>query len=131
MNEAHHEQQIREVISTWMQATTAGDLEQVLDLMAEDVVFLLCDQPPMRGRDAFAAGFRAALQRVRIEGQSDIQEIRITGDHAYVWNHLTLTITPLQGGPSKRRAGPTLSVFQRKSDGRWRLIRDANLLSEV
>src|SRR5260370_17798980 len=109
MNEAHHHQQTPEVISTWMRATTAGDLEQVLDLMAEDVVFLLSGRPPMRGRDAFAAGFRAALQHIRIEGQSDIQEIRITGDHAYVWNQLTLSITPLQGGPPKRPAGSTLS----------------------
>jgi uncharacterized protein (TIGR02246 family) len=125
------EQQIREVISTWMRATTVGDLPQVLSLMAEDVVFLLPGQPPMRGREAFAAGFRAALQHVRIEAVSDVQEIRITGDHAYCWSQLSLTITPLQNGSPKRRAGSTLSVFRKESDGHWRLFRDANLLSEV
>jgi uncharacterized protein (TIGR02246 family) len=131
MNEAQDEQQIREVIATWLRATAAGDLSQVLSLMAEDVIFLLPGQPPMRGREAFAAGFRAALQHVRIGGVSDIQEIRITGDYAYCWNQLSLTITPLQGGPPKRRAGSTLSVFRRERDGHWRLFRDANLLSEI
>jgi len=131
MNDDHEAQQIRDVISTWMSATAAGDLSQVLDLMTEDVVFLLPGQPPMRGRDAFAAAFRSALEHVRMKGTADIQEIRIAGDQAYCWNHLTLNITPLRGGPPKRRAGHVLSVFRKESDGRWRLCRDANLLTEV
>lgn len=122
MSEAQDEQQIREVIATWIRATAAGDLSQVLNLMAEDVVFLLPGQPPMCGREAFATGFRAAFQHVRIEGVSDIQEIRITGGHAFCWSHLSLTITPLQGGSPKRGAGSTLSVFRKESDGRWRLF---------
>ena len=131
MNDATDEQEIREVIATWMKATAAGDLERILSLMCEDVVFLFAGQPPMRGRDAFAAGFRAALERVRIEGISDIQEIRISGDHAYCWTQLSLTISPLPGGSPKRRAGSTLSVFRKEADGQWRLLRDANLLSEI
>ncbi len=103
----------------------------VLGLMAEDVVFLVAGQRPMRGREAFAAGMRAALQRVRIEGVSEIQDIQVDGDHGYCWTYLALTITPVQGGPHKRRAGNTLSVFRKEVDGRWRLIRDANLLTEV
>jgi uncharacterized protein (TIGR02246 family) len=129
MNPAQDEQQIRDLIATWMSATTAGDLQQVLNLMAEDVVFLLPGQPPMRGREAFAVGLRNAMQHVRMEGVSDIQEIRICGDQAWCWNHLSLTITPLQGGSPKRRAGFTLSVFQKEADGKWRLLRDANLLT--
>ena len=41
-----------------MRASAAGDVERVLGLMAEDVVFLLPGQPPMRGRETFrvAAG---------------------------------------------------------------------------
>jgi uncharacterized protein (TIGR02246 family) len=130
-NENDAEEQIRDVVSTWMSATAAGDLPQVLELMTEDVVFLLPGQSPMRGRDAFAAGFRSAQEHIRIEGTADIQEIRVAGDQAYCWNHLILSITPRQGGPPKRRAGHVLSVFRKEPDGRWRLCRDANLLTEV
>ena len=55
------EQAIRDVISNWLRATAAGDVDAILPLMAEDVVFLRPGQPPMRGREAFAAGLRAAL----------------------------------------------------------------------
>ena len=47
-------EKIREVVTTWMRATEEGNLETVLSLIAEDAVFLLPDQPPMRGREAFA-----------------------------------------------------------------------------
>jgi SnoaL-like domain len=62
-------EKIREVVTTWMRATAEGDLETVLSLIAEDAVFLLPDQPPMRGREAFAAALRSAPGQVRIEGK--------------------------------------------------------------
>lgn len=43
------EREIRQLIATWMAATKAGDIETVLSLMAEDVVFLSAGQPPMIG----------------------------------------------------------------------------------
>lgn len=131
MNDNHDELLIREVIATWMQATAAGEVERVLNLMCEDVVFLLPGRPPMRGREAFAAGFRNALQHVRMEGVSEVQEIRVNGNLAYCWTHLAVTVTPLAGGVPKRRAGYTLSVLCKEADGQWRLLRDANLLTEV
>jgi uncharacterized protein (TIGR02246 family) len=131
MNEEQDQQQIREVIATWMRASKENDLDTVLTLMAEDVVFLRPGQPPMRGRDAFAAASRSVHGSIRLEDESEIQEIRIDGDHAYCWNNLSLTITPVGGGSSMRQAGPILSVFRREPDGRWVLFRDANLLVPV
>ena len=131
MNEDQEKQKVREVIDTWLRATAEGDLERVLSLMAEDVVFLLPGQPPMRGRDAFAAASRSALGQFRIEGKPDIQEIRIAGDYAFCWNHLSLTMTPLQDGSPRQRAGHILSVFRKEPDGRWVLFRDANLLTAI
>ena len=52
------EQEIRQLDSTWMAASTAGDVETVLSLMSDDVVFLVPGQPVMRKAD-FAAAVRA------------------------------------------------------------------------
>ena len=111
------DEKIREVVTTWMRATEEGNLETVLSLIAEDAVFLLPDQPPMRRREAFAAALRSVLGQVRIEGKPDIQEIHFAGDYAFCWNQLSLTATPLQGGSAQRRAGSTLSVFRKERDG--------------
>jgi uncharacterized protein (TIGR02246 family) len=42
------EQEIRQLVSTWMAATTAGDVEKVLSLIADDAVFLVPGQPAKR-----------------------------------------------------------------------------------
>jgi uncharacterized protein (TIGR02246 family) len=123
------EQQIRDLVATWLRASTAGDLPTVLSLMSEDVVFLLPGQVPMRGREAFAAASRAMQGKFRMEAASDIQEIEISGDLAYCWSHLLVAVTPLPNGTPKRRTGHTLTVLRKQPEGNWLVIRDANMLT--
>src|SRR5690349_5901024 len=77
------EQEIRQLIETWMQATKDGDSAKVLSLMTEDVVFLVAGHPPMRKADFAAA--QSAQAGMKFEGASEIQEIRVLGDWAYMW----------------------------------------------
>jgi len=125
------EQEIRQLVATWMSATKAGDLATVLSLMTDDVVYLVVGQQPF-GKQQFAAAMKPpspATAMPLIDGHSEIQEIRISGDHAYMWARLNVEVTP-PGGVTVKRTGHTLSVL-RKEGGRWRLARDANLLSPV
>jgi uncharacterized protein (TIGR02246 family) len=122
------EREIRQLVSTWMAATKAGDIETVLSLMADDVVFLVPGQPPMIGKAAFAAAARAHAEPApQFEGTSEIQEIRVLGDWAYMWTKLSVTVTP-PAGPAVVRAGHTLSILK-KENSTWVLARDANLLA--
>jgi len=123
------EQAIRDLVSTWLSATRAGDHETVLGLMAEDVVFLQPGQEPIRGRAAFAK-MQQALASMDIDASNAIQEIRVFGDWAYCWNHLTIAVTPQHGGAPVKRSGHVLSVLQKQND-RWVIVRDANLLTVV
>ncbi len=120
------EEQIREVIANWIKASKARDTAAVLDLMCEDVVFLIPGQPPMRGRETFAK-MSANPPAYNFDAVSEMNEIRICGDYAYTWTNLSVSITP-PGGDTKRRKGDILSIFRKDADGRWRLYRDANLL---
>jgi uncharacterized protein (TIGR02246 family) len=123
------EQAIRSLVDTWMRATFAGDLDRVLELMADDVVFLGAGRPPMRGREAFAAASRAMEGKVKVDGKAQVQEVRVFGDWAYCWNQLTVMMYPADGGAPTERSGPTLSVLRRNPDGRWVIFRDANMVS--
>lgn len=114
------ERAIREVIDRWMVATRAGQLDVVLDLMTEDVVFLRAGHPTM-DKDAFRHGFQS-FQGRKFDATQDVKDVRAAGDLGYAWSHLTLTMD------GKTRAGNILSVF-RKVDGKWRLSRDANFVS--
>ncbi|MCI0661324.1 MAG: SgcJ/EcaC family oxidoreductase [Acidobacteria bacterium] len=126
------EQEIRKLVTTWMEATKAGDTETVLGLMTEDVVFLVTGQPPMIGKSAFAAALQGQSnqERPQFDDKSEIQEIQVFGDWAYMWTKLSVVVTPPGGAPPMPRAGHTLSIL-RKLNGKWLLARDANMLSPV
>ena len=125
------EQEIRQLVSTWMAASKAGDVETVLSLMSDDVVFLLPGQPVMRKAD-FTAAVRAqsGQEAPQFDGRSQIQEITILGDWAFMWAKLTVVVTPPGDVQSMVRAGHTLSIFK-KQNGKWVLARDANMLVPV
>jgi uncharacterized protein (TIGR02246 family) len=124
------EQQIRELVATWMSATSAGDIAKVLSLMTDDVVFLVAGQEPF-GKNQFAAAMKpaAGTSMPKIDGHSDIQEVQVSGNFASMWSKLNVEMK-MPDGKVTRRAGHTLSVF-RKTNGRWQLARDANLLTPV
>jgi uncharacterized protein (TIGR02246 family) len=119
------ERAIRDVVTTWMEATRNGDTAKVLSLMTDDVVFMVPGREPF-GKEAFAA-MSQGMKGVQIDGSFDIKELRVLGDWAYLRNHLTVTVTP-PGGEPIVQSGTTLTIL-RKEGGRWLLARDANLLT--
>lgn len=120
------ERAIRELVDTWFAASKIGDLSTVLSLMTDDVIFMVPGQNPF-GKEEFAAA-SAGMKDVRIDGRSDIQEIQVLGDWAYLRNYIEVSVTP-PGGTPARRSGYTLTILRKEPDGRWRLARDANLLA--
>jgi uncharacterized protein (TIGR02246 family) len=118
------ERAIRELVATWMAATKAGDTRTILSLMTDDVVFMTTHRPPF-GKEAFATT-ATGQGNAAIDAASDIRDLKVDGDLGRAY--LTVSMTPI-GGTAKRREGWTLSIFAKGADGKWRLARDANLLS--
>ena len=123
------EQAIRDVVALWHRATAAGDVDTVLGLMSEDVVFLMAGQPPVRGRSAFERGLRGLLTQHRIESTGEVQEVEVSGSLATCWTNLTVRVIPLSGGNAAVRAGSALSILRKQSNGSWVVRRDANMLA--
>jgi uncharacterized protein (TIGR02246 family) len=120
------ERAIRGLIDTWMAASKAGDLQTVLSLMADDVVFMVPGRPPF-GKAEFAA-MSEGMKDMQIEGRSEIKDLKIFGDWAWLRNLLTVAITP-PSGETVRRSGYTLTILRKETNGAWLLVRDANLLT--
>jgi uncharacterized protein (TIGR02246 family) len=120
------ENQIRHVIQTWMDASRRNDVATVLELMTEDVLFLTAGKPPF-GKAEFAKGMES-MRGMTFDATNDIQEIEIHGDWAFVRGELKVHAkTP--DGKETSRAGSVMSIFRRGPDGKWRIARDANLLT--
>lgn len=119
------EKAIRQVVETWMEATQRGDTATVLDLMTDDVVFMVPGAEPF-GKEEFAAAAES-MGGMKIDGTNEIVELQVFGDRAFIRNRIDVAVTP-PGGETMRRSGYTLTLLRKGTDGRWRLMRDANLL---
>jgi uncharacterized protein (TIGR02246 family) len=120
------ENAIRNLVDAWLVASKKGDLATVRDLMADDVLFMVPGKEPF-GKEAFTAS-TSAMRGALVEGTSDIQEIKVHGDWGWMRNHLKVTIRQPDGNRVVH-SGYTLTVLQKKADGKWVIARDANLLT--
>jgi uncharacterized protein (TIGR02246 family) len=128
MTHSNDEQAIRDVYAKWRKATLDEDVPALLELIADDAVFYVPGQPPMRGKQDFVAVFNLVRGKFTIEAQSEFDEIAIHGDWAHVASRLAVNMTPKASGQPQRRAGHTLTIL-RKEKGKWVVYRDANLLA--
>jgi uncharacterized protein (TIGR02246 family) len=120
------EQSIRFWLDNWLRASAAGDSDTMMTLLADDMVFLVPGQPPF-GKKEFKAAWDGPMKRAKVDSKAGIEEILVNGDFAYTRTRLAVTITTPDGKASSAK-GYTMSLF-RRTNGRWLLARDANLLT--
>ena len=123
--EQSDEQAIRELVDKWLAASKTGDLKTMLNLLAQDVIFMVPGKEPF-GKDAFAQNYEQ-MKDTKLEAASDIKEIHILGDWAWMRSFLKVTFTPA-GGNSTSHSGYILTILRKNADGEWVIARDANLL---
>jgi uncharacterized protein (TIGR02246 family) len=123
---ADDERAIRDLVATWMRASENGDVETILSLMADDVIFTVPGREPF-GKEVFRAASEA-MKNISFRGTSDVREIKVLGDWAYIRNYIEIIVTPA-GGDAVSRKGYTLSILRKQADGKWVLWRDANLVA--
>lgn len=124
------ERAIREFHSTWIEAVNAGDLDRLLSLMTDDVVFVGPGQAPF-GRVVFGPHFSAAHLQARIRCESELEEVVVVGDIAHTRARDTLSVVPRSGGKPMQLAGHRMTIYRKQSDGRWLLARDAHTLTVI
>jgi uncharacterized protein (TIGR02246 family) len=123
------EESIRQWFEQWMKATKEGDLQLAKSLIADDAVFLV----PGAGRmdkESFAAAATATDPNTDFQLDCSIKEIKILGDHAWLWTKISLAMTDKSSKSRSLMAGHSLSILRRQGDG-WVVIRDANTMVPV
>lgn len=125
---SNDEQAIRDLYVKWRAATLAEDIPTLLTLIADDAVFYVPGQPPMRGKQDFVSMFEVMRGKFQVEARSEFDEIVVYGDWAHAVSRLAVNLKPKSGGPQELRAGHTLTIL-RKDRGRWVVVRDANMLA--
>src|SRR5215510_15401326 len=122
------EKEIRALVDRWLIASEKGDLPTIRNLMSDDVVFMVPGKEPS-GRETFAQSYQQ-LEGIKITTNTDIQELKVTGDWAWMRTFLTVTFTSTNGD-SSAESGYALTILRKNLNGNWVIARDANLLMPV
>jgi uncharacterized protein (TIGR02246 family) len=118
------EQAIRAAVNTWLEASKKGDSQTLLNLLADDVIFITPGRAPF-GKEAFR-GHDDEMKNMKMESNLDIKEIEVAGEWAWMRSFLEVTFTPAGGSPTKH-TGHILTIFQKQPQG-WVIKRDANFV---
>lgn len=126
------EQEIRDLFNNWIKSTIEGNLQLARQCIADDAVFFVPGIGEM-DKETFAQGAAGGSPEespINFDLDSKLRELKVFGDHAYLWIESTLVMSPKNGDASSKMAGHSLSILE-KRDGRWQIIRDANTLTKV
>jgi uncharacterized protein (TIGR02246 family) len=122
----HDEREIRELFTTWFNFVDSGNTAKILDLMAEDAVFLNPGMGRMQNKSLYAEGL-SAFRGYNFKSICEIHEVSVFGDLAYCWNTISTVFTP-PGAAAIEGKGDTLSILKKQS-GKWVVFRVANLMT--
>lgn len=117
--------EVRRVIDDWRNAVNAGDIDRILQIVADDFEIMPPGQPALSGAagreflQGFVRQFRADLQPFRNE------EIIMCGEWAIQRLTYEITLTPKSGGDPISERGDGFHIFRRDgATGSWRLVKD-------
>ena len=108
-------------------AENTGNSSEIADMLAEDAVIMVPNQPVQEGRAACArfvedvmAGLLEQFDRCIVYASA---EVRVIGDCGFDRGSFTFTVAPRSGGKTSRETGKYLFLYSRGVDGSWKIAR--------
>jgi ketosteroid isomerase-like protein len=115
---------IHRTLQEFVSAVNAGDLDQWLETLTDDVVFLPPDEPRIDGKDAvrpwvkenFFDAFRMVLNL-------SFDELDVVGPMAFAHGRFALPVIPKPAGSGRKMTGKFVYLFRCLPDGSWKFAR--------
>lgn len=113
---------IRRLFERYDSTATAGQAEQWMSLLSDDVIWMVPNQAALVGKDAVWGRVRSffSLNLVHV---GTVDEIRVAGDWAYVRGAYTVRVTPKAEGDTTEELGKIVYILGRQADNSWRITR--------
>ncbi len=120
-------EEIKDILDEWVVAYNAGEFERLVSFyFADDAVQMNSNQPILEGKEAILANFKEAREAADEYCESSIYEnVRVSGDLAFVLGNDIFTATPKAGGEPIKTDSKWVAIFERQSDGTWKCIVEA------
>lgn len=120
---AADEAAIRDISTAIAAALNAGDVEGYVANYTDDALMMSPNRPPLEGPEAISAWFSGMLETFSVSYVTSTEEIVVTGDLAYEMFSTHLEADLINGTESLVENGTTIRIYQRQSDGGWKISR--------
>jgi len=108
-------------------AENTGNAADIADMLAEDAVIMVPNQPVQEGKAACARFVADVLAGVVEQFDRRIvyisAEVRVIGDCGFDRGSFTFTVAPRSGGDTSRETGKYLFLYSRAAGGSWKIAR--------
>jgi uncharacterized protein (TIGR02246 family) len=117
---------INSVRDQFVAAYKAGDADRIAALYTENAIGMPKDQPTLKGRADIAKHERDQFGQISVgDVQVTPEETQLMGDWAFDRGTFSVTVTPKAAGAAPMTdTGRYLVIFQRQSDGSWKVTHD-------
>jgi ketosteroid isomerase-like protein len=115
----------RQAHEAYTAAINSNNLDSLLAMCTEDVVFLSPNEPVVAGKAAVRAWSAAYLKAYTIHWDKTVSELIVAGDWAFERYAYKEHDIPSGGGAPVTDTGKGLIIYHHDADGKWRVARDA------
>jgi len=111
---------INKLLDDFIRTVNEGDLEGWGELMTDDFIFAVPDQPKFVGKPtALAAAKMGYFDPFNMKLASRFDDVQIFGSQAFAHGSFTFDLMPKAGGPGFRTPGKFSNFFRKDPDGSW------------
>jgi len=103
------------------EALSSGNLDDFVELFTADAVQMPNNEPIVVGKDAIRSQAKENFANNTFKLTGIVEDTKVSGDWAFVRGNSTIVITPKDGGADVTEVGKWIAVYQRQSDGSWKL----------
>jgi ketosteroid isomerase-like protein len=109
----------------YVAAINSNNVDTLLGVLTDDVVFLAPQEPVMVGKAAVRPWLEAYVKAYKTHWDKKVEEFVVDGEWAFERYSYKSTDTPVGGGPVVSDTGWGLLIYHHDADGTWRVARDA------
>lgn len=118
---------LKEVLNQYAVACNTGDFDLWISLWADDGVQMPPNAPSVMGKEQIREANKPGFDQMTLDiAITSIEDAKVYGDLGLTRCNYTLAVTPKAGGETVivMPDGKDLTIFQRQSDGSWKIIYD-------
>ncbi len=121
-NNAADVQAVKDAIAAWDRAWNAGDCETLASLYTADAVAMPPNAPAHSGIESLRVSCKKDFDQFKEENSSHVEDVLVSGNLAVARGTQEATTTPKTGGNSVRDKEKWIVVYQRQTDGLWKIL---------